>query len=64
MATNPEGERFARITDPSKKVEKLQGEHVDTLGRGEQFPDAKEKRSDEPRAGSSSRNRTSSALRS
>ena len=35
-------ERFARITDLFKKFEKLQGERVDVLGRGEEFPKAKE----------------------
>ncbi|MEL7685977.1 RNA polymerase sigma factor RpoD [Citromicrobium bathyomarinum] len=37
-------ERFARITDLFKKFEKLQGERVDTLGRGDAFPAAKEKK--------------------
>ncbi|GAB5347666.1 RNA polymerase sigma factor RpoD [Alteriqipengyuania sp. 357] len=37
-------ERFARITDLFKKFEKLQGERVDTLGRGDVFPAAKEKK--------------------
>ncbi|GAA0278389.1 RNA polymerase sigma factor RpoD [Alteraurantiacibacter aestuarii] len=37
-------ERFARITDLFKKFEKLQGERVDVLGRGEEFPAAKENR--------------------
>ncbi|WP_137679190.1 RNA polymerase sigma factor RpoD [Aurantiacibacter suaedae] len=35
-------ERFARITDLFKKFEKLQAERVDVLGRGEDFPKAKE----------------------
>jgi len=35
-------ERFARITDLFKKFEKLQAERVDVLGRGEEFPKAKE----------------------
>ncbi|MEN7536439.1 RNA polymerase sigma factor RpoD [Aurantiacibacter flavus] len=35
-------ERFARITDLFKKFEKLQGERVDVLGRGDEFPKAKE----------------------
>ncbi|WP_454599282.1 RNA polymerase sigma factor RpoD [Qipengyuania sp. SM2507] len=37
-------ERFARIKDLFKKFEKLQGERVDLLGRGEDFPAAKEKK--------------------
>ncbi|MHA6333639.1 RNA polymerase sigma factor RpoD [Qipengyuania sp. CAU 1752] len=37
-------ERFARITDLFKKFEKLQGERVDTLGAGNAFPPAKEKK--------------------
>ena len=37
-------ERFARITDLFKKFEKLQEERVDTLGRGDVFPPAKEKK--------------------
>ena len=37
-------ERFARITDLFKKFEKLQAERVDLLGRGEEFPSAKEKK--------------------
>ncbi|NCQ63813.1 MAG: RNA polymerase sigma factor RpoD, partial [Alphaproteobacteria bacterium] len=37
-------ERFARITDLFRKFEKLQGERVDTLGRGDAFPPAKEKK--------------------
>ena len=37
-------ERFARITDLFGKFEKLQKERVDTLGRGEAFPPAKEKK--------------------
>ena len=35
-------ERFARITDLFKKFEKLQAERVEVLGRGEEFPKAKE----------------------
>jgi RNA polymerase primary sigma factor len=42
-------ERFARITDLFKKFEKLQGERVDTLGRGEEFPKAKERKYEELR---------------
>ncbi|ANY20631.1 RNA polymerase sigma factor RpoD [Tsuneonella dongtanensis] len=37
-------ETFARITDLFKKFEKLQAERVDVLGRGEDFPKAKEKK--------------------
>ncbi|MEO6388758.1 MAG: sigma-70 family RNA polymerase sigma factor, partial [Croceibacterium sp.] len=37
-------ERFARITDLFKKFEKLQAERVDVLGRGDEFPKAKEKK--------------------
>ncbi|WBY17891.1 RNA polymerase sigma factor RpoD [Erythrobacteraceae bacterium WH01K] len=37
-------ERFARITSLFKKFEKLQSERVETLGRGEAFPAAKEKK--------------------
>ncbi|MFN6934579.1 MAG: sigma-70 family RNA polymerase sigma factor, partial [Tsuneonella sp.] len=37
-------ETFARITDLFKKFEKLQAERVDVLGRGEEFPKAKEKK--------------------
>ncbi|QDM39884.1 MULTISPECIES: RNA polymerase sigma factor RpoD [Bacteria] len=37
-------ETFARITDLFKKFEKLQNERVDVLGRGEDFPKAKEKK--------------------
>ncbi|WP_374405604.1 RNA polymerase sigma factor RpoD [Pelagerythrobacter sp.] len=37
-------ERFARITDLFRKFEKLQAERVDVLGRGEEFPAAKEKK--------------------
>src|SRR5690554_835906 len=40
-------ERFARITDLFKKFEKLQVERVDVLGRGEEFPKAKEKKYEE-----------------
>jgi len=44
-ALKPEAlERFARITQLFKKFEKLQGERVDTLGRGDDFPAAKEKK--------------------
>ncbi|RJX66906.1 RNA polymerase sigma factor RpoD [Tsuneonella suprasediminis] len=42
-------ERFARITDLFKKFEKLQAERVDVLGRGEDFPAAKEKKYEELR---------------
>jgi RNA polymerase primary sigma factor len=42
-------ERFARITDLFKKFEKLQNERVDVLGRGEEFPKAKEKKYEELR---------------
>src|SRR5688572_19394325 len=49
-ALKPEAlERFARITDLFKKFEKLQAERVDTLGRGEEFPKAKEKKYEELR---------------
>ncbi len=37
-------ERFARITDLFGKFEKLQAERVDILGRGEDFPKAREKK--------------------
>ena len=37
-------ERFARITSLFKKFEKLQKERVETLGRGEQLPAAKERK--------------------
>ncbi|TMM49824.1 RNA polymerase sigma factor RpoD [Qipengyuania marisflavi] len=37
-------ERFARITDLFEKFEKLQTERVDTLGRGDDFAPAKEKK--------------------
>ncbi len=37
-------ERFARITDLFKKFEKLQGERVDVLARGEDYPAAREKK--------------------
>ena len=37
-------ERFARITDLFKKFEKIQAERVETIGRGEDFPAAKEKK--------------------
>ncbi|WP_338445823.1 RNA polymerase sigma factor RpoD [Pelagerythrobacter marensis] len=37
-------ERFARITDLFKKFERIQAERVETLGRGEDFPAAKEKK--------------------
>lgn len=44
-ALKPEAlERFARITDLFKKFEKLQAERVDSLGRGDDFPAAKEKK--------------------
>jgi RNA polymerase primary sigma factor len=44
-ALKPEAlERFARIADLFKKFEKLQAERVDVLGRGEDFPAAKEKK--------------------
>src|SRR6478609_2991235 len=44
-ALKPEAlERFARITQLFKKFEKLQAERVDTLGRGDDFPPAKEKK--------------------
>jgi RNA polymerase primary sigma factor len=49
-ALKPEAlERFARITDLFKKFEKLQLERVDVLGRGEEFPKAKEKKYEELR---------------
>jgi RNA polymerase primary sigma factor len=37
-------ERFARITDLFRKFEKLQNERVDMLGRGEEYPKAREKK--------------------
>ncbi|MCH2487879.1 MAG: RNA polymerase sigma factor RpoD, partial [Erythrobacter sp.] len=37
-------ERFARIADLFRKFEKLQGERMDVLGRGDAFPAAKEKK--------------------
>jgi len=37
-------ERFARITGLFKKFQKIQGERVDTLGRGEDFPATREKK--------------------
>ncbi|MFV0644344.1 MAG: RNA polymerase sigma factor RpoD [Sphingomonadaceae bacterium] len=37
-------ERFARITDLFGKFEKIQAERVDTLGQGEDFPAAKERK--------------------
>jgi len=44
-ALKPEAlERFARIADLFKKFEKIQAERVDTLGRGEDFAAAKEKK--------------------
>jgi len=44
-ALKPEAlERFARIADLFKKFEKIQTERVDTLGRGEEFAAAKEKK--------------------
>ncbi len=49
-ALKPEAlERFARITDLFKKFEKIQAERVDVLGRGEEFPKAKEKKYEELR---------------
>jgi RNA polymerase primary sigma factor len=44
-ALKPEAlERFARIADLFKKFEKIQAERVDVLGRGDDFPPAKEKK--------------------
>jgi RNA polymerase primary sigma factor len=44
-ALKPEAlERFARITDLFKKFEKVQAERVDVLGRGEDYPPAREKK--------------------
>ncbi|MGB7408481.1 MAG: RNA polymerase sigma factor RpoD [Pontixanthobacter sp.] len=44
-ALKPEAlETFARITSMFKKFEKLQGERVDTLAAGKDFPAAKEKK--------------------
>jgi len=44
-ALKPEAlERFARITSLFKKFEKIQAERVDVLGRGDEFPAAKEKK--------------------
>ncbi len=44
-ALKPEAlERFARITDLFRKFEKLQAERVDVLGRGDEFPPAREKK--------------------
>jgi len=44
-ALKPEAlERFARITQLFKKFEKIQNERVEMLGRGEEFPAAKEKK--------------------
>ncbi|MBX7540787.1 RNA polymerase sigma factor RpoD [Qipengyuania sphaerica] len=40
-------ERFARIKDLFGKFEKLQAERVEVLGRGENFPPAKEKKYEE-----------------
>src|SRR5690606_36584857 len=40
-------ERFARITDLFKKFEKIQSDRVDVLGRGEEFPKAREKKYEE-----------------
>ncbi len=37
-------ERFARIADLFKKFQKLQSERVDVLGRGDDFPAAKERK--------------------
>ncbi|KRA83413.1 RNA polymerase sigma factor RpoD [Altererythrobacter sp. Root672] len=49
-ALKPEAlERFGRITDLFKKFEKIQAERVDVLGRGEEFPKAKEKKYEELR---------------
>ncbi len=49
-ALKPEAlERFARITDLFKTFERLQAERVDVLGRGEEFPKAKEKKYEELR---------------
>ncbi len=49
-ALKPEAlERFARIADLFKKFEKIQAERVDVLGRGEDFPAAKEKKYEELR---------------
>ncbi|MGN3973257.1 RNA polymerase sigma factor RpoD [Tsuneonella sp. SYSU-LHT278] len=49
-ALKPEAlETFARITDLFKKFEKLQAERVEVLGRGEEFPKAKEKKYEELR---------------
>jgi len=49
-ALKPEAlERFARITDLFKKFEKIQAERVDVLGRGEDFPAAREKKYEELR---------------
>ncbi|MXO58795.1 RNA polymerase sigma factor RpoD [Altererythrobacter salegens] len=42
-------ERFDRITKLFKKFEKIQGERVDVLGRGEEFGAAKEKKYEELR---------------
>ena len=49
-ALKPEAlERFARITQLFKKFEKIQNDRVDVLGRGEEFPAAKEKKYEELR---------------
>jgi len=49
-ALKPEAlERFARITDLFKKFEKIQAERVEALGRGDDFPAAKEKKYEELR---------------
>jgi len=49
-ALKPEAlERFARITDLFRKFEKLQAERVDMLGRGEEYPKAREKKYEELR---------------
>ncbi|MFC3099380.1 RNA polymerase sigma factor RpoD [Altererythrobacter lauratis] len=49
-ALKPEAlERFARITDLFKKFEKLQAERVEVLGRGDEFPKAKENKYEELR---------------
>ena len=44
-ALKPEAlERFAKITELFRKFEKIQAERVDALGRGDDFPSAKEKK--------------------
>ena len=48
-ALKPEAlEKFARITDLFKTFEKIQAERVDVLGRGDDYPAAKEKKYEEP----------------